>query len=88
MKLITPTHMADQKKSSKKGKTSHELMKEHIHDKDHKVSDEDFSNMEVGADLKLQDEKPLEFPGKNHPKDEDKDPKITTPWDVLKDSQS
>jgi hypothetical protein len=58
-----------------------------VKDKNDVISDEDFSNMQVGADLRQEDEKPLELT-KNHPKDEDKDPKMITPWDVFKDSQS
>jgi hypothetical protein len=79
--------MAEKKKNTGKGKTPHEITNKHVKDKNDVISDEDFSNMQVGADLRQPDEKPLELP-KNHPKDEDKDPKIITPWDVLKDSQS
>jgi hypothetical protein len=79
--------MAEKKKNTKKGKTAHEMMQKHIKDKNDVITNEDFSNMEVGADLRLEDEKPLEL-DKKHPKDEDKDPKMITPWDVLKESQT
>jgi hypothetical protein len=74
------------KNKSEKGKTPHEMMQKHLSDKNDVISNEDFSNMEVGSEIRQADEKPLELK-KKHPKDEDKDPKMYTPWDVLKDSQ-
>ena len=69
----------------KKGKTPKELMHKHLLDKDDVISEEDFRNMEIGADIdKTGEQQELELPdNKNRPRDEDKDPSITTPWDVI-----
>ena len=60
-------------------------MHKHLLDKEDVISDDDFKNMEIGANIeKTGEQQELELPGgKNRPKDEDKDPTITTPWDVI-----
>ena len=72
-------------KSRKPGKTTKELVDDHIHDKDDIISDEAFKN--VVLDLGIPGDEahqPLPIPDKKgRPRDEDKDPRITTPWDVI-----
>ena len=77
--------MAKAVKKKKKGKTPQELMHKHISDKDDVISEDDFKNMEIGADANADNQEPLDIPDdKDRPKDEDKDPDIVTPWDVIK----
>jgi phosphoribosylamine-glycine ligase len=76
--------MAKEAKKKKKGKTPKELMRKHIIDKEDVISEEDFKNMEVGIGVDADNKEPLEIPeNKDHPKDEDKDPGMVTPWDVI-----
>lgn len=71
-------------KVKKKGKTPKELMRKHISNKEDIITHEEFANMEIGIAMELSDEKPLDLPeNKDRPKDEDKDPGILTPWDVI-----
>jgi hypothetical protein len=68
-----------------KGKTPSEIMSRHIQDEKAVITDEEFKNLETGADV-TDDSKhePLDLPeDHNRPKDEDKDPRIVTPWDVI-----
>jgi hypothetical protein len=71
--------------SSTKRKTPKQVMSHHIKDKNHVISEEEFKNLKTGADLTTDTaHDPLELPeDKTRPKDEDKDPKIVTPWDVI-----
>ena len=66
-------------------KTADEIVKRHLSDKDDKITKEDFENLYI--DLSLPKDKahePLTIkPGKERPKDEDKDNSVTTPWDVI-----
>ena len=66
-------------------KTASEIVKRHMSNKDDKITDEDFKNLRI--DLSLPTDKahePLPIkPGKERPKDADKDNTITTPWDVI-----
>lgn len=68
-------------KGKKTGKTPDELVHKHILDKEDIISEEDFKNMHVGEDVKG-DSIELKIK-KNRPKDEDKDPSIETPWDII-----
>ena len=69
----------------RKGKTTKELSQEHLKDENHEITEEDFKNVLLSTDnpevrherLEIKDEK-------DRPKDEDKDPDIVTPWDVIK----
>ena len=74
-----------QQKEIAKGRTPKEIVKKHITDKDDVITDEDFREVIVGG--KVPDDTahtPLDLPaGKKRPKDEDKDPEIFTPWDIL-----
>lgn len=72
-------------KSGSKGKTAKQIMNKHIKDKNDVISDEDFKNLDVGTEITNNtSHEPLEI-SEDHerPKDEDKDPKIVTPWDVI-----
>ena len=73
--------MAKTAKKKNGGKTPEELVHKHILDKDDVITEEEFKNMNVGEDV-AGDSIPLEF-NKKRPKDEDKDPSIATPWDVI-----
>ncbi len=72
-------------KSRSVGKTAKEIVDEHIQNQEDVISDEEFKN--VVLDLGVPKDKahqPLPIPDKKgRPKDEDKDPGITTPWDVI-----
>lgn len=73
--------------SRKKRKTPKEVMSEHIADEDHVITEEEFKNLATGSDMEVEKDtahEPLEIEDKkDRPKDEDKDPKIVTPWDVI-----
>jgi hypothetical protein len=73
--------------SRKKRKTPKEVMSEHIADEDHVITEEEFKNLATGSDMEIEKDtahEPLEIDDKkDRPKDEDKDPKIVTPWDVI-----
>ena len=72
--------------SSGKGKTAKEIMNRHIIHKDDVITDEEFKNLEVGVENSSDTlHEPLDISNDHErPKDEDKDPKIATPWDVIK----
>ena len=67
------------------GKTARELVARHIRDEKDVITDDEFKSIVI--EKGLPDEvgsEPLDIPAdKNRPKDEDKDPKIMTPWDVI-----
>ena len=72
-------------KAGSKGKTAKQVMSKHIQDKNDVISEEDFKNLNIGIETTNDTaHEPLEI-SEDHerPKDEDKDPKITTPWDVI-----
>ncbi|MEO7922105.1 MAG: hypothetical protein ABIR30_00345 [Chitinophagaceae bacterium] len=75
-----------EKKQRSKGKTPKQIMTRHIKDKDDVITEEEFKGMDIGTGLSNDtSHEPIELPkGHNRPKDEDKDPVITTPWDVIK----
>ena len=72
-------------KRNKNGKTAKEIVKRHLSDEDDKITKEDFETLKIDLSLpKGRANKPLSIkPGKERPKDEDKDPTVTTPWDVI-----
>jgi hypothetical protein len=74
-------------KTGTKRKTPKQVMNEHIKNQKAVITDEEFKNLAVGADLSVEKDtahEPLEIKdSKKRPKDEDKDPKIVTPWDVI-----
>jgi len=72
-------------RSSYTGKTPKQVMNKHIRDKNDIITEEDFKNLNISIDV-FNDtaEQPLEIPDDNErPKDEDKDPAVVTPWDVI-----
>src|SRR4051812_44181629 len=79
--------MANQspQKPAKKGKTPKQVVSKHIRDKNHVISEEDFKNLDISVDTSNDTaQEALEIPeDKKRPKDEDKDPKTITPWDVI-----
>ena len=67
-----------------KGRTPQQVMARHIRDKDDVISEEDFKNLIIGADVRDTAHQPLEIADDTErPKDEDKDPEIITPWDLI-----
>ena len=72
-------------KSSYTGKTPKELMRKHIQDKNDVITEEDFKNLNISIDVSNDTmHQVLEIPDDNErPKDEDKDPVVVTPWDVI-----
>jgi hypothetical protein len=71
----------------KKGKTVKQLSDKHMKDKTHIITDEEIKNLDL--DLNNPETNTSHTPDipddKDRPKDEDKDPKIITPWDVIKE---
>jgi hypothetical protein len=74
-------------KSRSKAKTPKEIMSRHVKDSKDVITDEEFKNLATGIDPVIEKDtmhEPLEIENnKDRPKDEDKDPKIVTPWDVM-----
>lgn len=69
-----------------KGKTTTQIMHKHIQDINDVISDEDFKNLELNLDNPLPtgtSHTPEIENDNDRPKDEDKDHKISTPWDVI-----
>ncbi len=73
------------RKAMSKGKTTRQIMTRHIQDKNDVITDEDFKNLNIDLEIsKDTAHQPLEITDDaQRPKDEDKDPKILTPWDVI-----
>lgn len=73
------------KKNSSGSKTSSEIVKRHLKNKQDKITEDDLKNLKIDLSLpKDPAHKPLPLkPGKERPKDADKDNTITTPWDVI-----
>ena len=69
----------------RKRTTVKELVDKHMKDKNHVITDEEINNLDL--DLDHPDTETSHVPDipddKNRPKDEDKDPKIITPWDTI-----
>jgi hypothetical protein len=72
-------------KDKSKGKTVKEVMKKHLADKNDIISDEDFKNLELNLEVPETETShtPIIEDDKKRPKDEDKDPKNITPWDII-----
>ena len=79
-----PVEMIPQQSSSK-GKTTQQIMNKHIQDEHDVITDEDFKNLRLDMELPSdQAHQPLEISNDpDRPKDEDKDPKVLTPWDLI-----
>ena len=71
--------------STLKGKTTQQIMNRHINDEHDVITDEDFKNLRLDLELPLDEaHQPLEISNDpDRPKDEDKDPKVLTPWDLI-----
>lgn len=77
--------MKPEKKSRVAGRTPSQVMAKHIREKDDVISEEDFKNLIIGADVTNDSShEPLDIADDTErPKDEDKDPSIITPWDLV-----
>lgn len=75
-------------KKGAKGKTAKQIVNRHISNKDDVITEEEFKNLEVGVGENATSDTthiPLEISNDHdRPKDEEKDAKIKTPWDVIK----
>lgn len=74
------------RKKTTKGKTTTQIMHKHIQDINDVISDEDFKNLELNLDNPFPtgtSHTPDIEDDNDRPKDEDKDHKISTPWDVI-----
>jgi len=82
-KKVVDNHL---QKSQSKGKTSQEMMRKHINDEQDVISDEDFKNLKLDLALPADEaHQPLDIDNDpDRPKDEDKDPKVIVPWDLIK----
>jgi hypothetical protein len=74
-----------QQKSDHRGRTPKEIMTRHILDKNDVITDDDFIQLNISNDIPDDTAPPaLEIPDdKERPKDEDKDPAIIIPWDLV-----
>ncbi|MEQ1678097.1 MAG: hypothetical protein ABL876_15420 [Chitinophagaceae bacterium] len=73
-------------KIEKKGSTTKQLRDLHLKDKSHIVTDEEIKNLDISinnADTSTSHTPDIADDDKR-PKDEDKDPEIITPWDLIK----
>lgn len=72
-------------RKDKKDKTAKELVDQHMSDEDHIITDEDLKNVDIDTSTTAETaHKPLDIPADDdRPKDEDKDHRFKTPWDVL-----
>ncbi len=83
---ISKTGEKTPRKKASKGKTPKQLMSRHIKDKADVITEEEFKDLELDLDKpgSTETSHTPEIPDDNdRPKDEDKDHKIKTPWDVL-----
>lgn len=78
---VSPIH----RKSSYTGKTPKEMMRKHIQDKSDVITDEDFYNLNISVDISNDAAHQMLVirNDKERPKDEDKDPEVVTPWDLI-----
>ena len=68
------------RKSTGGEKSTDELRKRHLKDKNDKITDDDIRKLKV--DTSVDEEEPLPL-DKNHPHDVDKDNRKSTPWDII-----
>lgn len=72
-------------KIKKKGLTIKELRDLHMKDQHHIVTDEEINDLDMHAATGTGTSHTPNIPDdKERPKDEDKDPEIMTPWDLIK----
>ena len=67
------------------GKTSKEIVKRHLKNKNDKISEDDLKNLKIDTSIpKDKAHEPLPITSnKDRPKDAEKDNTIITPWDVI-----
>jgi hypothetical protein len=72
-------------KSGRTGRTPREIMTRHILDKNDVITEDDFIQLNISNDIPNDTVHPmLEIPDdKERPKDEDKDPAIIIPWNII-----
>jgi hypothetical protein len=72
-------------KNIQKGKTSAEIVKRHLSDKDDKITEDDLKNLHIDLSLPGDEaHEPLPIKkNKQRPKDSEKDKDTLTPWDVI-----
>jgi hypothetical protein len=73
------------KKSGTKGLTATEIVRKKLREKNSTITEEDMKNVRIDTSLptdKAHEPLPIEN-DPERPKDEDKDNKMTTPWDVI-----
>ena len=75
----------NQQKSSSKKLTAKQIVKRHIQNEDDVITEADMKNVKIDLSVpKDKAHKPLKISAnKQRPKDEDKDPNISTPWNVI-----
>jgi len=73
------------KRSVSDPKTSGEIVKRHLNNKNDKITDDDLRNLKIDSSLPTDEgQQPLEIKeDKERPKDAEKDNKTITPWDVI-----
>ena len=73
------------KKSTSKGLTAKQIVNRHIQNKNDIITEDDMRNVTIGPSLPADEAlQPLLIsPDSERPKDEDKDNKTATPWDVI-----
>lgn len=66
-------------------KTAQQLVETHMKDPNHVITDEDLKSVKIDTTIPTDEaHQPLDIPADdNRPKDEDKDHRFKTPWDVL-----
>ena len=72
-------------KSTSKGKTSKEIVKRHLSNKDDKITEDDLKHLRIDLSIpkdKAHEPLPIEKE-KERPKDSEKDNTTLTPWDVI-----
>jgi len=82
---MKPPQKKVQKKTSPEGLTPKQIVKRHIENKNDVITEDDIKNVKLDSSLQGDEaHQPLEFPADtDRPKDEDKDNKRSTPWDVI-----
>lgn len=67
------------------GRTTKQVMNKHIQDENDVITEEDFRNLNINPDISNDTTlQPILISNNTErPKDEDKDPVVITPWDVI-----
>ena len=72
-------------KSRHTGRTPRQIMTKHILDKNDVITEDDFNNLNISVEIDNDTAHPqlVIREDKERPKDEDKDPAMITPWDII-----